>query len=74
VRTSREELGVVIRTNPHDPLHPVLQLVDEQVRCALGQVDTAIRSEDGAYDRHVVETVASAVSAPDIARFVSSAA
>jgi len=33
-----------------------------------------IRSEDGAYDRHVVETVASAVSAPDIARFVSSAA
>jgi len=74
VRTSREELGVVIRTNPHDPLHPVLQLVDEQVRCALGQVDTAIRGEGGDYDRHVVETVASAVSAPEIARFVSSAA
>ena len=74
VRTSREELGVVIRTNPHDPLHPVLQLVDEQVRCALGQVDTAVRAEDGAYERHIVETVVPAVSAPEIARFVSSAA
>jgi putative nucleotidyltransferase with HDIG domain len=73
VRTSRDELAVVVRTNPHDPLHPVLQLVDEQVHCALGEVDTAIRGEDGAYGRHIVETVVPAGGTPDVGHFVSPA-
>jgi putative nucleotidyltransferase with HDIG domain len=73
VRTSRGELAVVVRTNPQDPLHPILQLVDEQVRCALGQVDTACRDADGSYERHIVETVVPAGSAPDLTRFVSAA-
>src|SRR5260221_6717206 len=28
VRTSREEIGVVVETNPASPLHPILSLVD----------------------------------------------
>jgi putative nucleotidyltransferase with HDIG domain len=73
VRTSLGELGVVIRTNPHDPLHPVLQIVDEQLRSALGEVDTGRRDADGAYERHVVETVAPAGGGPDAARSVPAA-
>lgn len=73
VRTSLGELGVVVRTNAHDPLHPILQLVDEQLRSALGEVDTSRRGAEGGYDRHVVETVVSAASATDIARVVTAA-
>ena len=29
VRTSREEIGVVVRATERDPLHPVIQLVEE---------------------------------------------
>jgi putative nucleotidyltransferase with HDIG domain len=73
VRTSRDELAVVTRTNAHDPLHPILQLVDEQVRCALGEIDSSRRDAGGVYERHVVETVVPAGGAPDVARFVTAA-
>ncbi|HJZ72710.1 MAG TPA: HD domain-containing phosphohydrolase [Vicinamibacterales bacterium] len=73
VRTSRDELAIVIRTNPNDPLHPILQLVDEAVRSALGEVDTARRDADGAYERHIVETVVPAGGAPDVRPFVTAA-
>ena len=73
VRTSRDELAIVIRTNPNDPLHPILQLVDEAVRSALGEVDTACRDAAGAYERHIVETVVPSGSAPDVRRFISAA-
>ena len=29
VRTSRNEIAIVVGTNPYDPLHPMLELVDE---------------------------------------------
>jgi len=73
VRTSRGELAIVVRTNHHDPLHPVVQLVDEGVRKALGEVDTSVRDEAGTYERHVVETVVPPGGAPDVSRFLPAA-
>jgi putative nucleotidyltransferase with HDIG domain len=57
VRTSQGELGVVIRTNPADPLHPILALVDETLNGAGGEVDTSARDASGGYQRCIVETV-----------------
>src|SRR5919198_2104164 len=72
VRTSRGELAIVVRTNPSDPLHPVVELVDEDVRRSLGVVDTRTRGVDGAYDRHLIETVAATGDAVDVRRFLPS--
>jgi putative nucleotidyltransferase with HDIG domain len=57
VRTSRDETGVVVRTNPADPLHPVLTLLDESLAVPLGETDTASRDPWGSYERHIVETL-----------------
>jgi putative nucleotidyltransferase with HDIG domain len=56
VRTSRDEIGVVIRTNPADPLHPVLALVEGN-RDASRHVDTCARDQSGSYERHILETL-----------------
>jgi putative nucleotidyltransferase with HDIG domain len=56
VRTSRDEIGVVIRTNPADPLHPVLALVDGN-HDASQRVDTGARDASGSYERHILETL-----------------
>ena len=73
VRTSRGELAIVVRTNGGDPLHPVVQLVDENVRTPLGEVDTSVRDAEGAYERHLVETVVPAGGSPDVTRFLPAA-
>ena len=70
VRTSRGELAVVVRTNADDPLHPVVELVDEDIRRSLGEVDTRTRGVDGAYERHLIETVAATGKAVDVRRFL----
>ncbi|MEQ1757257.1 MAG: HD domain-containing phosphohydrolase [Vicinamibacterales bacterium] len=57
VRTSQGELGVVIRTNPTDPLHPVVAVVDEGLNPAGGEIDTSVRDGSGGYERCIVETV-----------------
>jgi HD-GYP domain-containing protein (c-di-GMP phosphodiesterase class II) len=57
VRTSRGELGIVLRSTAGDPLHPVIQLLDGDWRTPLGVLDTSRRSDGDAYDCHVVETV-----------------
>lgn len=60
VRTSRGERGVVVRTNPADPLHPVVALVRDGATGPEGpEIDTSLRGADGAYERHVVETLRS---------------
>jgi putative nucleotidyltransferase with HDIG domain len=56
VRTSRDEIGVVVRTNHSDPLHPVLTLVDRGQNPS-GRVDTSTRDGSGGYERHILETV-----------------
>jgi putative nucleotidyltransferase with HDIG domain len=57
VRTSREEFGVVVRTNSRDPLHPVIALTNESFDKVLDEVDTSTRGDDGHYLRQIVQTV-----------------
>jgi hypothetical protein len=66
VRTSLEELAVVIRTSENDPLHPVIAVLREDLDGIRTVCDTSRRSTDGAYERHVVETVAPPEGAPDL--------
>jgi putative nucleotidyltransferase with HDIG domain len=58
VRTSRDEVGVVVRTNSRDPLHPVIAITNEAFEELRGQVDTSQRDGDGRYLRQIVQTIA----------------
>jgi putative nucleotidyltransferase with HDIG domain len=69
VRTSRDETGVVVRTNPADPLHPVLAVLDESLAAAVGEVDTALRNALGGSERHIMETL-TARGDFDVTRFL----
>ena len=53
VRTSRNELGLVIDTNHGDPLHPVIRLLDQLTYEPTERVNTAMRDAAGAYERHI---------------------
>jgi putative nucleotidyltransferase with HDIG domain len=55
VRTSRDELGLVVRTPPNEPLHPVIALVGSDLQPLDREIDTGTRDESGGYERHVVE-------------------
>jgi putative nucleotidyltransferase with HDIG domain len=57
VRTDRNELGVVIRTTPLEPLHPVLAALTETYDPLPGELDTSARDGSGGYARHIVETL-----------------
>jgi hypothetical protein len=57
VRTDRDETGVVIATNPRDPLHPTIAIVAPDMGRLPGAVDTAARDASGAYLRHIQETI-----------------
>jgi putative nucleotidyltransferase with HDIG domain len=57
VRTDRNELGVVIRTTPLEPLHPVLATLTETYDPLPGELDTSARDGAGGYARHIVETL-----------------
>jgi HD-GYP domain-containing protein (c-di-GMP phosphodiesterase class II) len=57
VRTDLGELGIVVRTTPGDPLHPVIALAPDDFSRALGEVDTSLRDAAGGYRRHVLETL-----------------
>jgi HD-GYP domain-containing protein (c-di-GMP phosphodiesterase class II) len=57
VRTSLDELAVVIGTNLDDPLHPMIQLVTDRMQPISEVVDTRERDRAGAYARHVVATI-----------------
>lgn len=73
VRTSRGEIGVVIRTTDGDPLHPVLTLTDERAEDFRGRVDTSSRDVGGSYERHILETL-SPPEGYDVGRFLTDAA
>ena len=68
VRTNREELGVVIRTNPNDPLHPVISLVSEGLE-PQRELDTSVRNGAGEYERHVLESLKPQTNGLDLARY-----
>ncbi|MGE5360635.1 MAG: HD-GYP domain-containing protein [Bacteroidales bacterium] len=57
VRTSRDERAIVVRTNPTDPLHPVVVLVSENGDSPRPEIDTSARDASGAYERHILETL-----------------
>ena len=57
VRTDHGELGIVIRTTPGEPLHPVIAPVSAEYERLSGEFDTSARDHTGAYLRHVIETV-----------------
>jgi len=57
VRTSHDEVGVVIRTNDGEPLHPVIALIDSSNDRLPGDIDTSARDGSGGYVRHVTETL-----------------
>jgi putative nucleotidyltransferase with HDIG domain len=61
VRTSRNELGLVVQVNRGEPLHPVLSLVDEETYAPIGRIDTAERDASGGYARHI----STSLPAPD---------
>jgi len=73
VRTSRGEIGIVVRTNASDPLHPVLRLIDEVSRRPRGEVDASARDAAGAYQCHVVETLMPQGQAPDMTEYLAAA-
>lgn len=73
VRTSRNEIGIVVGTSAGDPLHPVLTLVTESLDGPRGQVDTSRRDGSGAYERHIVETLRPQEGTLDTTRFLASA-
>jgi putative nucleotidyltransferase with HDIG domain len=57
VKTSRDELAVVVQTNRREPLHPVLVLVDEDTYMPTTLVDTRERESSGGYARHVTHSL-----------------
>jgi hypothetical protein len=64
VRTTLDEIGVVVRQTPRDPLHPVIALTDGLSPDPRGrEIDTSLRDETGTYRRHIVHSMLPAVTA-----------
>ena len=57
VRTNHGEVGVVVRTNRADPLHPVITVTGADLSPSSGEIDTSARTATGEYERHIVETL-----------------
>jgi putative nucleotidyltransferase with HDIG domain len=57
VRTSRNELGLVVATNHGEPLHPVIRVLDQLTYEPADRVNTAMRDSSGAYERHINQSV-----------------
>jgi putative nucleotidyltransferase with HDIG domain len=59
VRTTLDEIGVVVRTTPGDPLHPTIATVDaaDPALTRGAEIDTSRRDATGGYIRHIVETL-----------------
>lgn len=70
VRTDRDEVGIVIRTNATEPLHPVIALMGAELQRVPGEIDTSRRLLSGQYERHVVETLRPAEGL-DLTRFLA---
>jgi|RhiMethySRZTD1v2_1073278.scaffolds.fasta_scaffold03340_12 putative nucleotidyltransferase with HDIG domain len=67
VRTSRDEYGVVVRTNSRDPLHPVVTLTNESFDKVLEEVDTSTRDSEGRYIRQIVQTIPGRAHSSEVA-------
>jgi putative nucleotidyltransferase with HDIG domain len=67
VRTTDNELGVVIRTTPGDVMHPVVAIIDDGLNRTSREVDTSERDASGAYLRHIAKTLTPDACGLDIA-------
>lgn len=63
VRTSRDEVGVVVRTSTEDPLRPVIMLLRDDGGAVMEEVDLA---GPGGEHRHIVESVPAPEGAPSL--------
>jgi hypothetical protein len=72
VRTSLDEVAIVVATNPTDPLHPMLALVDASSHGPGGRIDASVRDASGVYERHIVETLMPHVEL-DVTKFLAAA-
>ena len=59
VRTTLDDVGVVVRTTAGDPLHPVIARVDaaDPFLTRGAEIDLSQRDGTGAYIRHIAETL-----------------
>lgn len=72
VRTTRDEVGVVVRTNAGDPLHPVIALVTAEGEGPREEIDTGARNGSGEYERHIVETLRPKAGDLDLTKILTS--
>ena len=63
----------MLRTTVGDPLHPVIQLLDNDWRTPLGVIDTSARGGENAYEWHILETVVPSTDTFDVRQFLSAA-
>lgn len=70
IRTTQGDIGVVVRTNPSDPLHPSIALLDVAFNGPHGHLDLSERDASGVYIRHVMETLIPPVPEFDVGRFL----
>jgi putative nucleotidyltransferase with HDIG domain len=56
VRTSRDEVAVVVDINRSDPLHPVISPIVNGGKRSAHRIDTSTRDASGAYERHILQT------------------
>lgn len=71
VRTNRDEVGMVVRTNSRDPLHPVITITNDTFEEVRQQVDTSERDGDGRYLRQIVQSIAGQPRSPELAALLS---
>ena len=59
VRTTCDEVGIVVRATPQDPLHPVIALVDGvgAIGSHTRELDLSERDRDGTYARHIAQSL-----------------
>jgi putative nucleotidyltransferase with HDIG domain len=67
VRTNHDEVGIVIRTNSRDPLHPVISITNDTFDHIVEEVDTSTRGPDGSYCRQIVQTMSGRPNTPAVA-------
>lgn len=63
VRTNRDEIGVVVRTNSEDPLRPVIAILGDDLSAVVDEIDLAAPASEG---RHVLETIVPPDGAPSL--------
>jgi putative nucleotidyltransferase with HDIG domain len=73
VRTNRDEVGMVVRTNSRDPLHPVITITNDTFEEVRHQVDTSERDSDGRYLRQIVQSITGQPRSSELTALLSAA-